>query len=556
MKHQTTVHMKGFRGKNGDISFFKALDFDRFASLIRAQFSLRAYLDKKKGLPFPSFTLKFEYKVSKEKPEIRIMPEDFPEPIKEGEFQVNYYIPFLGRKGSTEFNIDKSSTPEIIKWAVFEFNENEISSHSAYLCSKDIPVEEITNPILNKKISFNGKKKITAFYGNYLDKPEHVNDSVDSFTIKKRSQISCLSNDFFETSSAVFLDDIVDKAKKELVGIYDDVAKAQDKIQASVFSLAKTLGISFDIAKKVIITLTDTDDSITTKLYTHEGIFLAEKSNKTRKIIDELSKLNPCSASYQQELARKATEISSLIDAQNKEELSKYVIRREIIASLLGKALQVELETQLTPLPKGKNRDREGIIHDLIFKRKKSTGSNDLWILNEEFVHFDGFSELRIKDIKLPNGEFLLNPDCFEEMKELGFNPDKRPDIFLFAEEGKCILVEFKEPDTNLSHYLHQMPQYCKLLANYSGVKITNFYCYLIGEKIAPEADLDEYEESVTGDWYRDSIPVKRAGGDRERIASIRMEIIKLSDIHKRAHRRNKNFAPKLGLDEIFVQDM
>jgi hypothetical protein len=34
------------------------------------------------------------------------------------------------------------------------------------------------------------------------------------------------------------------------------------------------------------------------------------------------------------------------------------------------------------------------------------------------------------------------------------------------------------------------------------------------------------------------------------------MEIIKLSDIHKRAHRRNKNFAPKLGLDEIFVQDM
>lgn len=553
-KYQTTVHMKGFKAINGDHNFLKKLSFDSFVSLIRSQFSLRAYLDKKKEINVPTFTLRFEYQVDTDSSEIRLKPEDFRAPKQEGSFEVNYHRACLDKKSKVEFQRDQETPPETIKWAVFEFNENEITSHGAYLCSKDIPVEEINNPILSKKTSFNGKKKITAFYGDYLDKPNHVNDAVDSFTIKKRNQVTerDISNDMFEASSCVYFEDIVDKATAELQNIYEDVTKAQELLKKSVLDIAKSLGMSLEIARKVKISLSDNDDSITEKLYAVEGIFLAEKSNKTRKMIDELSSLDPTASDYQQKLTETSTEISSLIDSQNKEELSKYVVRREIITSLLGMALKVQLKTQVAPLPKGKNRDREGVIHDLIFKRKQSKGPNDLWILNEEFVHFEGFSELKIKDFKMSNGKSLVDPTNNEEMNSYGFNSNKRPDIFLFAEEGKCVIVEFKEPETNLSHYLHQMPQYCKLLANYSGIKITNFYCYLIGEKISPEADLDEYEESVNGDWYRDSIPVKRAGGDRARIASIRMEIIKLSDIHKRAHRRNKNFALKLGLDELF----
>lgn len=555
-KHQTTVHMKGFKALNRDHSYFQNLSFERFASIVRAQFSLRAYLDKKKGIDFPTFILRFEFQVVNEPCEIEITPKDFREPKQEGSFEVNYYTPCLDKYSEIKFEKDTTTSPEIIKWAVFEFDESEVVSHGAFLCSKDIPVEEIKNPILSKKISFEGKKKITAFYGDYLDRPSHVNDSVDSFTIKRRDQITPgdISNDMFEKSSFVYLDDIEEKAKTQLLHIYEDVAKEQERLKKSVLAIAKSLGISLEIARKVKISLSDNDDSITQKLYAEEGVFLASKSNQMRKVIDELSDLDPTSCDYQKQLSEKSTVISSLIDSQNKEELSKYVVRREIITSLLDKALKVQLSTQLTPLPKGRNRDREGVIHDLIFKRKNSVGPNDLWILNEEFVHFDGFSEMRIKDFKAPDGKELIDPVYAEEMEGYGFNSDKRPDIFLFAEEGKCVIVEFKEPNTNLSHYIHQMPQYCKLLANYSTIKITNFYCYLIGEKIHPEADLDEYEESVNGDWYRDSIPVKRSGGNRERIASIRMEIIKLSDIHKRAHRRNKNFAQKLGLDELFSE--
>ena len=354
----------------------------------------------------------------------------------------------------------------------------------------------------------------------------------------------------------MYLDDIQNEAKSKLADIYEDVANAQEALEKDVLKIAKSLGISVNFAKNVQskINLTDNDDTITNKLYEEEALFLADKSNKARKIIDSLNQLDPTSDDYQLNLSKKSEKLSSLIDEQNKEELSKYVVRREMVTSLLGKILNIELHTQIKPKEGKKNIDREGIIHDLIFKRKQSVGPNDLWILNEEFVHFDGFSEKRIEDIMTSTGEKLIDPQYLNEIEEFGFNPNKRPDIFLFAGEGKCILVELKEPGTNLSHYLHQMPQYCKLLANYSRIDIKNFYCYLIGEKIAPEADLDEYEESVTGDWFRDSIPVKRAGGNRERIASIRMEIIKLSSIHERAHRRNKSFANKLGLDELFSQ--
>lgn len=300
----------------------------------------------------------------------------------------------------------------------------------------------------------------------------------------------------------------------------------------------------------------DDDDTLTSKLLIEEARFIADKSNTTRKCLDEIKNLDPTNDNYKQELELKSKEISALIDAQNKEELSKYVVRRELVANLLDKILKKELEVQNKPLPKGKNRDREGVIHDLIFKRKSDNNINDLWILDEEFMHFEGFSEMEFTKMHLANGLPFLSPEAIEEMKEMGFKPERRPDVFLFADEGKCVVIEFKEPDTDLADYLQQMPKYCQLIANYAQIKVEKFYCYLIGEKIFPKADLNEYEESVTGSWFRDSVPVRDAKSDtRNVIANMRIEVIKLSDIAKRAHRRNKSFADKLGLEVLFNPD-
>jgi hypothetical protein len=549
---KTIISLQGFRSNKQDDTFFSSITLSSFASIIKTQFALRAYLENQKGMIFPLIRINFSYQISQVTDYVEISNSDFPAPTAKGEFEVNRQTPYQSKDGDIAWKKVSGQRSEKFNWLVFEFDADEIESHGAFLCSKDIPVEHLKNPILQSSNGFKGKKKVAAFYGDYLDSPENVNDSVDTFNIKSRSDEKNITFNFLDSEGYVYLDDIKKEANSELQFIYDEIAQAQKEIERSVFAIAKELGISDHIAKiaNKSIGLTDDDDSITRILHIAEAKYVAERSNKARKVINELNKLDPTSDDYQKNIEGKSKELSSLLDEQNKEELSKYVVRRELVAKLLDRILDERLDVQNAKLPKGKNRDREGLIHDLIFKRKKSGGVNDLWILNEEFVHFDGFSELELSKMTLPNGDSLLIKEHYDEMKVLGFKPNKRPDIFLFAGEGKCILIEFKEPKTDLSNYLQQMPKYCNLLANYSSVPIENFYCYLVGEAIEPEADLNEFEQSVMGCWYRDSIPVRKVG-TREKIASMRIEIIKLSEIGKRAHKRNFNFASKLGLDLI-----
>ncbi len=194
------------------------------------------------------------------------------------------------------------------------------------------------------------------------------------------------------------------------------------------------------------------------------------------------------------------------------------------------------------------------MIHDLIFKRKSATGAlNDLWILNEEFVHFEGCSELPLDQITLPDGQNLIGPISPEMIKDYGLKPTRRPDIFLYPDEGKCILVELKEPDTDLSDHLNQVVKYANFIANFSTQKIEKFFCYLIGENISRiDLPTGDFELTVTGDWIRSPMTIKsiKPGEEEKTLATASLEIMKLSSIADRAHRRNKSFANKLGIRE------
>ncbi len=195
------------------------------------------------------------------------------------------------------------------------------------------------------------------------------------------------------------------------------------------------------------------------------------------------------------------------------------------------------------------------MVHDLIFKRrsKNSNPLNDLWILSEDYVHFEGCSEMALNKITDSSGVNLLHNISDEELEKFGVKTDRRPDIFLFASEEKCVLIELKEPKVDLSDYLNQMTKYCSVIANYSNKRIKNFYCYLIGENINPN-DLDgEYKETFLGDWSRPHIPIVSFEG-RKDIASAKIEIVKLSSIYQRAYNRNHSFASRLGLRDALSE--
>lgn len=79
-------------------------------------------------------------------------------------------------------------------------------------------------------------------------------------------------------------------------------------------------------------------------------------------------------------------------------------------------------------------------------------------------------------------GQFLLREDLTDsEREELKhFEHDDittRPDILLFPEEHKCVIIEFKSPDVELSNQIEQINNYASIIRQFSKpeFEITNF---------------------------------------------------------------------------------
>lgn len=215
--------------------------------------------------------------------------------------------------------------------------------------------------------------------------------------------------------------------------------------------------------------------------------------------------------------------------------------------------LDKKLEVQTTAI---RNKD-EALIHNLIFSQRADDSSiSDLWILNEEFIYFRGNSDIPLKEVTV-EGKKLFKTEFTEEenryLTSLGENRlMKKPDVLLFPAEGKCIIIEFKAPDVNVSDHLTQIERYAYLIRNFTNdeFQIATFYGYLIGEDIEPRdvrASVSAYKHSYHFDYlFRPATDVIGEGGRQD--GSIYTEVIKYSTLLERAKLRNKIFIDKLGL--------
>lgn len=537
--------------------YFNNLQINDVIQDVKKHLLLRFYLDDKKSIATPVINIIFK----KEGAVIgshTIKSQDMPQPQETGDLKVSYSK--IRDPKSNE--IEWSAVPEkfeTLKWAHFKLAENDLKHNGVYLCSKDIPVLSVPFRDLKKNESVDGHQYLTAFYGEILDNEKYVNPSVDNFCFPDKKSIEQNIKDgnvfFDENEEFIFFDDIKKEISNTMPTIYKDLFQLQDTQDKNVADIAKKHGIPIEMAQKANINLSDDEQKITDKLYKKQAEHFSKENQKIKKVFDELNKLDPTSNNYQQELETKSTALLEMIPQQNKEELGRYVIRREMVTKIIQMILKNELSTQALPKKKGKKRDKEGLIHDLIFKRKSANtqGLNDLWILNEEYVHFDGCSELPIRQIVDANGNKLLRDISEDDFKKYGPKTDRRPDIFLFAEEGKCILIELKALDVDLTDHLNQTTKYCNLIANFSLSKIERFYCYLIGENIDRHDLPGDFIKTVNDDYIKSKQPILsfETGKQDIEIASLQIEVIKLSSIYDRAHRRNKSFAEKLGLRDL-----
>jgi len=124
----------------------------------------------------------------------------------------------------------------------------------------------------------------------------------------------------------------------------------------------------------------------------------------------------------------------------------------------------------------------------------------------------------------------------------------RKPDVLLFPEEGKCIIIEFKRPGTDVTDHLNQIDKYATYIRNFTKeeLQIKAFYGYLIGEEIdGIDISVGAWEESYNFNyWFRPSQRVRHIDGIEH--GSIYTEVIKYSTLLKRAQKRNEIFINKL----------
>jgi len=568
---KTIVKMSGFYGGSKEQEFFSKylVSIGELKKDILKRFLLRLWL----GNATKTLTLTIKTFLDKKELENFIFDKsNIPTPDKVEKISIN--------TEQARIITDKNKDNIQIEWFPvepkydltihrFKLQSSELDENGVNMCSKDIVVEPFKFPLIGRKdANFSGFRYLACIRGDILDDPEHVSHTVDKFIFQsKASEEESLKEAnaglFNPDNKFVFWEEIKDKVGSGLVKAYSDVQGLSEARQKEILELADRYGIPHEDVEGANIPIDESEEKTIEKLFETQAKRLAKSSIVIRQTYDELKeleikKLDPSSDDYRKKLRELSKKLLEKIPQQNKDELARYIIRRNMVVDLLKFAIKSELAKQKDwedKKRKGENirPDKEGIIHDLIFKRGMKGVPNDLWILNEEFVHFNGCSDVALTNLEV-NGEKLLRPDVDinEALKavelEVGTTLEWRPDIFLYPEEGKCILVEFKAPDVEITRHCDQIQKYAKIIANYSKKKFTQFFGFLIGEQIQQLAIPGRYRMVPYGNyWVYPSEPINNIVTGLP-IADIYQEIIPLSEIAKRAEIRNRSFEEKLGI--------
>lgn len=496
----------------------------------------------------PDINLKY-YIQGELKEEVSISDIDIPTVDKNASFSVPYSK--LSDDARSIIPTDKLETFSV---DVFKLPQSQLSENRIKFISKGEIVEksELTLNNISDKDSVDGNRFIFLIGGNYI---EQRDSNVRGELMIPNREAFKKNNAFHEEE--ILIDDIQSSVDTEISTLYPEMELLKKKHADDLNSLKDMFLLSEEAIHNVKISPNDSDAKVLTKIYEYEAQKRANVDAEIKAAFEKLTRLSPNSESYQDDLEREVKQLAKMIPQQNKNALVHYVARRKLLLDLFGKVINNEIDAlKATDDNEKKKIQREAMIHNLLFTQgSDDPGTSDLWIVNEDFVYFRGHSEAELYDA-VYNGSKLFKDEFKEEeeryLKSLGENRlAKRPDVLLFPEEGKCIIVELKATNVNASDHLHQIDKYAGLIRNYTvdSVQITTFYGYLLGEKIEArdvQGAVSAYQHSYQFDYlYRPGTPV--IGFDGRSNGSIYSEVLKYSTLLERAKQRNRAFIGKIG---------
>ena len=479
--------------------------------------------------------------------ELFITEKIIPQIDAQKDIEINYlYI-------NAEGKIEKSTKTEILNLKGFKINKNALAKNSLKLTCKGEIAKEIKLDCIKGDEIVDENRYLFLLSGTYID-------SVDSDT---RGQLNIPTNEELRKShgdpNSLFIDEIItideikDTANDKIQEIYPEIIEHHKKKKNELKALEEMFLLNPETIKAAKIKPSDNEEEILEKIYAADSKLEAKKDIEIKKRIDALNALTPNRGNYQEQLKKEVIELTRSIPLQNRTALTQYIARRKLVLDLFQKVLDKELDN----LKNGKRIDEE-IMHNLIFQQSSSNPEDsDLWLINEDFIYFKGTSESKLGSLKL-DGENIFKDNLTEEelayrMKQSGDAEQRRTDILLFPKEGKCIIIELKAPEVNVSEHLNQINRYASLINNLSKdkYKFDTYYGYLIGESI----DIDDIEDNDTDFKSAASLnfifrPHKRISGKfGKKDGALYTEIIRYSTLLERAKQRNEIFMKKLGIN-------
>jgi hypothetical protein len=527
--------------KQENREYFKSLSTENLKENVKNKF-LALFCDNRNNLPEIKFQRTINGVLDSED-EKSITQQDIPDIDKSEDINIFY------SKINMEGKVDKSTKIEILNLKSFKINQNELAKNSIKLVCKGEIAKEIKLDGLASDDLIENNRYLFLLSGTIVDNAD--TDTRGNLYIPTEAEFKKSygeANLFPE--EIITIDEIRETTNEKINTLYPEIVEYAKQKQIEIEGLRDMFLLNDEAIKRAKIKPTDDEETVLGKIYKADSEQVAKKDIEIKKRIDALNQLTPNKTDYQERLERETKELTKVIPLQNRTALTQYVARRKIVLSLFQKILDYELDK----IENGGRID-EKILHNLIFQQTSAKPEeSDLWLIAEEFVHFDGASETKLKDITY-NNEKIFDKEFSEEdqryLNSFGEKRlEKRPDILLFPQEGKCLILELKAPGVNVSEHLTQIDFYASLLRNYTASKfqINSFYGFLIGEEIE-ERDVmgrvNRFEHSLHLDyWFRPSEKVH--GFDGRSDGSIYSEVIKYSTLLERAKLRNKIFIDKL----------
>lgn len=475
---------------------------------------------------------------------IKINKSDIPAIDKSEDLNINY------TKINREGKIEKSTNTETLNLKSFKISQNELDKNSIKIASKGEIVGEIKLDCIASSDSVNDNRYLFLLSGSLIDNAD--TDTRGKLYIPTENDFKKSygdPNNIFP-EEVITIDEIRETTNEKINTAYPEIIEHSKQKQVEIETLRDMFLLSNETIKKAKIKPTDDEETALKKIYWADSELAAKKDIEIKKRIEALNELTPNNSDYQGKLEAEVKELTRTIPLQNRTSLTRYIARRKMVLELFQKTLNYELDK----LNNGGRID-EKLMHNLIFQQtSKNPEESDLWLIAEEFTCFEGVSEVELKEIKYKDNKIFDRDFSDEEQRYLNSlgekRLEKRPDILLFPQEGKCLIIELKAPDINVSEHLSQIDFYASLIRNYTtdDFQITSFYGFLIGEDIEDRdvrGRVSRFEHSLHLDyWFRPSEKVIDFSGRND--GSIYTEVIKYSTLLQRAKLRNKIFIEKL----------